>query len=64
MCFRCQLAISSLRAEELDGDSSRTRLVVDLIASMTEVQALETYQKLSGLMPGSGLDLLLHQSIS
>ena len=31
---------------------------------MTEAQALETYQKLTGLMPGSGLDLLLHQSIS
>jgi len=55
-----------LRAEGLDDDRSRTRLIVDLIASMTEVQALETYQKLSGLMPGSGLDLLLllHPSIS
>ncbi|HEV7571907.1 MAG TPA: dNTP triphosphohydrolase [Thermoanaerobaculia bacterium] len=53
-----------LRAEGLETDSTRTRLVVDLIASMTEVQALETYQKLTGLMPGSGLDLLLHQSIS
>lgn len=53
-----------LRAEGLDDDSSRTRLVVDLIASMTEGQALEMYQKLSGFMPGSGLDLLLHQSIS
>lgn len=53
-----------LRAEGRDDDSSRTRLVVDLIASMTEAQALETYQKLTGLMPGSGLDLLLHQSIS
>lgn len=53
-----------LRADGRDDESSRTRLVVDLIASMTEAQALETYQKLSGLMPGSGLDLLLHQSIS
>lgn len=53
-----------LRAEGKDDESSRTRLVVDLIASMTETQALETYQKLTGLMPGSGLDLLLHQSIS
>lgn len=53
-----------LRVEGLDDDSSRTRLVVDLIASMTEGQALEMYQKLSGFMPGSGLDLLLHQSIS
>jgi dGTPase len=53
-----------LRADGRDDDSSRTRLVVDLIASMTEAQALETYQKLMGLMPGSGLDLLLHQSIS
>lgn len=53
-----------LRAEGRDDDRTRTRLVVDLIASMTEAQALETYQKLTGLMPGSGLDLLLHQSIS
>ena len=53
-----------LRSEGKDDDASRTRLVVDLIASMTETQALETYQKLTGLMPGSGLDLLLHQSIS
>jgi dGTPase len=53
-----------LRAEGKADDSSRTRLVVDLIASMTETQALETYQKLTGLVPGSGLDLLLHQSIS
>lgn len=53
-----------LRAEGKDDESSRTRLVVDLIASMTETQALETYQKMTGLMPGSGLDLLLHQSIS
>ncbi|HEX7150514.1 MAG TPA: dNTP triphosphohydrolase [Thermoanaerobaculia bacterium] len=53
-----------LRADGLDNDSTRTRLVIDLIASMTEVQALETYQKLTGLMPGSGLDVLLHQSIS
>jgi dGTPase len=53
-----------LRSEGKDDDASRTRLVVDLIASMTETQALEMYQKLTGLMPGSGLDLLLHQSIS
>lgn len=53
-----------LRSEGRDDDRSRTRLVVDLIASMTEAQALETYQKLTGLIPGSGLDLLLHQSIS
>jgi dGTPase len=52
------------RAEGRDDDAFRTRLVVDLIASMTEVQALETYQKLTGLIPGSALDLLLHQSIS
>lgn len=52
-----------LRSEGKDDEASRTRLVVDLIASMTETQALETYQKLTGLMPGSGLDLLLHQSI-
>jgi dGTPase len=52
-----------LRAAGLDTERNRTRVVVDLIASMTEIQALETYQKLSGLLPGSGLDLLLHQSI-
>jgi dGTPase len=56
--------LMKMRADGTADDVSRTRLVVDLIASMTETQALETYQKLTGLMPGSGLDLLLHQSIS
>lgn len=56
--------ILKLRADGREDDRSQARLVIDLIASMTEVQALETYQKLTGLMPGSGLDLLLHQSIS
>lgn len=42
----------------------RTRLVVDLIAGMSDVQAIRTYQKLTGITVGSVLDQSLHQSIS
>jgi len=40
-----------------------TRLVVDLVASMTEDQALRIHHKLTGVAPGSVMDQLLHQSI-
>lgn len=40
-----------------------TRLVVDLIASMTEDQALRIHHKLMGVTPGSVMDQLLHHSI-
>lgn len=48
-----------------DGKKERatTRLVVDLIASMTEDQALRIHHKLTGVAPGSVMDQLLHHSI-
>ncbi len=46
------------RIEELseDRENERIRTVVDLIASMTEQQALKIYQKLMGISLGSVLD--------
>lgn len=41
----------------------QTRLVTDLIASMSDAQAIRTYQKLTGITNGSLLDQSLHQSI-
>jgi dGTPase len=37
-------------------DDMRTRLVIDLIASMTEQQALEMFQRLTGVSLGSAMD--------
>jgi dGTPase len=39
--------------QEARTDEDRVRVVVDLIASMTEIQASETYRRLMGLSPGS-----------
>jgi dGTPase len=39
-----------------DKDQGKTRIVVDLIASMTEQQALKMHQKLTGISLGSVLD--------
>ena len=39
-----------------DKEQERTRIVVDLIASMTEQQALKMYQRLIGVSLGSVLD--------
>jgi dGTPase len=46
-----------------DAERRFTRIVVDLIASMTETQAVRIYHKLTGIDPGSALDQLLHHSI-
>lgn len=54
-------------ARDRGGDTAKhevTRIVADLIASMTEQQALRIHQKLTGIAPGSGMDSFLHQSIS
>lgn len=39
-------------------DTKRTRLVIDLIASMTERQVVDTYRRLSGIEQGSAFELL------
>jgi dGTPase len=44
--------------EQAADDAERTRLVIDLIASMTEHQVVDTYQRLTGIAQGSAFDLL------
>jgi dGTPase len=46
------------RVDETGGDVrvGRTRVAVDLIASMTEQQALRMYERVTGHGPGSALD--------
>ena len=41
-----------------DTDEERTRIVADLISSMTEQQLLKTHQRLTGLSPGSVMDII------
>ncbi|HEY9723846.1 MAG TPA: dNTP triphosphohydrolase [Oscillatoriaceae cyanobacterium] len=53
--------LDELKAEGRAGEDEkrlRTRIVVDLIASMTEQQALAMYQRLSGATPGTIMDLI------
>ena len=48
--------LGPLYAERLDAaetDSARRRVVIDLVASMTEASALEVYRRLLGTVPGS-----------
>ena len=48
------------RLSDADGDTNRVkRIVADLIAGMTESQALLTYQRLNGIVNGSALDKLM-----
>jgi len=48
-----------LRARDASGSSDeQTRVVIDLVASMTEQQAIRTYHKLTGVSLGSVLDPL------
>lgn len=48
------------RLKKVEGISSAVRrVVVDLIAGMTEAQALMTYQRLNGIVHGSALDKLV-----
>jgi dGTPase len=61
IAFRDRLARTKKMYER--DESALTRLVVDLIASMTEYQALRVFQKLTGVIPGSALDRYLHQTI-
>ena len=49
-------AYHQLLEEARSDQSQRTRIVTDLIASMTEEQAVRTYLRLSGTYPGSALD--------
>lgn len=63
-----QVVADRLRKLRTNGQASViapgvTRLVVDLIASMTEEQALRIHHKLVGVAPGSVMDHLLHHSI-
>ncbi len=60
----CRDQLEQIKGNDEDAHIHKVRLVTDLIASMTEQQALRTYQKLIGVGPGSGLDRFLHQSIS
>ena len=41
------------------GDLQEKRLVIDLIAGMTETQAIAVYQRLNGIVMGSALDKVL-----
>jgi dGTPase len=47
-----------IRSEGAEGPSSR-RLVCDLIAGMTETQAIGLYERLNGIVAGSPLDRIL-----
>src|SRR5204863_4473779 len=49
----------SLRDIKRSSQRPRGRLVADLIASMTEQQAVSLYQRLVGLVPGSIRDLII-----
>jgi len=44
------------RLDRTDSEADRQRIVVDLIAAMTEPQALETYAQLMGVRPSSTLE--------
>ena len=44
--------------EATDGAEDRVRIVGDLMSSMTEQQLLRTYQRLTGIDPGSVMDLM------
>lgn len=44
--------------EQANNKTERARLVIDLIASMTEHQVADTYQRLTGIAQGSAFDLL------
>jgi dGTPase len=43
------------RLEKTEERDERTRIVIDLIASMAEAQAVQMYQRLTGTAPGSML---------
>lgn len=43
------------RLEKTEDPDQRTRIVIDLIASMAEAQAVQMYQRLTGTAPGSML---------
>ncbi|PIQ27366.1 deoxyguanosinetriphosphate triphosphohydrolase [bacterium (Candidatus Blackallbacteria) CG17_big_fil_post_rev_8_21_14_2_50_48_46] len=43
------------RLENTEDSDERTRIVIDLIASMAEAQAVQMYQRLTGTSPGSML---------
>jgi|HubBroStandDraft_2_1064218.scaffolds.fasta_scaffold56143_3 dGTP triphosphohydrolase len=45
--------------QEADDYKARIRLVTDLIASMTEEQAVRIYLRLTGISSGSALDALI-----
>jgi deoxyguanosinetriphosphate triphosphohydrolase, putative len=46
-------------AKEATDDHARVRLVIDLVASMTEPQAVEMYHRLTGTALGSALDAVV-----
>jgi len=50
-------------ARKNEKEQRTTRLILDLIASMTEEQALKIHHKLVGISPGSVMDQVLHHSI-
>ncbi len=45
-----------MQKKKKDKGDSPERVVVDLIAGMTEAQALLTYQKINGVLMPSGLE--------
>jgi dGTPase len=44
--------------EDADGDEERVRIVADMISSMTEEQLQKTHRRLTGLSPGSVMDII------
>ncbi|TKX64892.1 dGTPase, partial [Halorubrum sp. SP9] len=44
-----------------DDDTARARIVADMISNMTETQAIEMYERMSGARPGSLQDTIMRQ---
>jgi dGTPase len=44
--------------KEADDDEARVRIVADMISAMTEEQLLKTHRRLTGLTPGSVMDII------
>lgn len=50
-----------LRNVDEDDDAARARIVADMISNMTETQAVEMYERMSGARPGSLQDDIMRQ---
>ncbi len=50
---RNQALLPQWTRDRLDSGDGSPRLVADLLAGMTERQVIQTYQRLTGIVPGS-----------